>query len=86
MPAEAWVVVGGMILAGVAGTIWWARHYDRTVASYQNQVGAALAVHSQSRRLFHRQEDVLRRSLALLDRQGELVRRAESLMERLDKH
>jgi hypothetical protein len=71
MPAEAWVVIGGVVLAVMAGSFWYARQYDRTAATYQKQIDAANELH--------------RRSLALLDRQEELLGRAESLMERLEK-
>ena len=86
MPAEAWVVIGGVILAGVAGAIWSARQYDKRAADYQKQIDAAHDVHGRSQAMLDRQEEVYRRSLALLDRQEELLRRAELLMERLEKN
>src|SRR5262245_3874921 len=99
MPAEAWVVIGGVILAGVAGAIWSARQYDRRAADYKKQIDAARDVHGQSQALLDRQEqmhgrslavldrqeEVIGRSLALLDRQEELLKRAELLLERLEK-
>jgi hypothetical protein len=99
MPAEAWIVIGGVILAGVAGAIWSARQYDRRGAAYQKQIDAAHDVHRQSQALLDRQEgmhdrslavldrqeEVIGRSHALLDRQDELMKRAELLLERLEK-
>jgi positive regulator of sigma E activity len=41
MPTEVWVVIGGVVLAGAAGSFWWARQYDRRVATYHKQVDAA---------------------------------------------
>ncbi len=71
MSLDAWVIIGGMLLAGAAGSFWWARQYDRTAATYQRQVDTASELH--------------RRSLALLDRQEQFLERAEALMERLEK-
>jgi hypothetical protein len=85
MPAEAWVVIGGVILAGMAGAFWSARQHDKMAASYQTQIDAAHDVHGRSQTLLDRHEEMHRRSLALLDRQEELLRRAESLMDRLEK-
>jgi len=71
MAWETWVVIVGVILAAVAGTVWSARQYDRMAASYQKQNDAA--------------NELYGRSLALLERQEGLLRRAESLMERLEQ-
>jgi hypothetical protein len=86
MPAEAWVVIGGVALAVVAGAMWSARQYDKRAGDYQKQIDAAHDVHGRSQLLLDRQEEVNGRSLAILDRQEELLRRAESLMERLEKN
>jgi hypothetical protein len=75
-----------VILAGVAGTIWSARQYDKMAAGYHKQIGAAQDVHGRSLALLDRQEELHRRSLALLDRQEDVMRRAELLVERLEKH
>ena len=85
MAAEVWVVVLGVILAGVAGTVWSARKYDGMAAGYQKQVDAASVLHGRSEAILDRQEELHRRSLAVLDRQEELLRRAELLVERLEK-
>jgi hypothetical protein len=85
MAAEVWVVVLGVILAGVAGTVWSARKYYGTAAGYQKQVDASDVLHGRSEAILDRQEELHRRSLAVLDRQEELLRRAELLVERLEK-
>ena len=86
VPAEAWVVIAGVILAGMAGAIWSARQNDKRVADYEKQINAARDVHARSQTILDRQEEMHRRSLTLLDRQEELLRRAELLMERLEKN
>ena len=85
MAAEVWVVVLGVILAGVAGTVWSARKYDGMADGYQKQVDAASVLHGRSEAILDRQEELHRRSLAVLDRQEELLSRAELLVERLEK-
>ena len=93
MPAEAWIVIGGVILAGMTGAFWWARQYDRRVADYEKQFVAAQALLDRQERMnarslavLDRQEEVIGRSLANLDRQEELLKQAELLLERLEKH
>ena len=85
MAAEVWVFVLGVILAGVAGTVWSARKYDSRAAGHQKQVDASNVLHGRSEAILDRQEELHRRSLAVLDRQEELLRRAELLVERLEK-
>ena len=85
MAAEVWIVVLGVILAGVAGTVWSARKYDGMAAGYQKQVNAASVLHGRSEAILDRQEELHRRSLAVFDRQEELLSRAELLVERLEK-
>jgi hypothetical protein len=85
MAAEVWVVVVGVILAGVAGIVWSARKYDGTAASYQKQVDASNVLHGRSEAILERQEALQRQYLAVLDRQEELLGRSELLVERLEK-
>jgi len=85
MASEVWVVVLGVILAAVAGTVWSALKYDSTAAGHQKQLDAANVLHGRSEAILDRQEELHRRSLALLDQQEELLRRAELLVERLEK-
>jgi hypothetical protein len=85
MPAEAWVIIGGGILAAVAGIVWGARKYDKMAASYQGQVHASHDLHGRSETILDRQEELQRQSLALLDRQEEMLTRAELLVERLER-
>ena len=49
MPVEAWVVSGGVILAGVAGAIWSAPQSNRRDAYYQKQIGSAHDLHRRSK-------------------------------------
>lgn len=85
MAAEVWVVIVGVILAGVAGKIWSARRYDSMAGGHQKQLDAATVLHGRSEAILDRQEELHRRSLAFLDRQEELLTRAEFLVERLEK-
>jgi hypothetical protein len=85
MATEVWVVMGVVVLAGVAGTVWSARQYDRMAAGHQKQLDASNVMQDRSQAILGRQEEVHRRSLDILDRQEKLLRRAELLMERLEK-
>ena len=85
MAAEVWVVVLGVILAGVAATVWSARKNDSMAAGHQKQLDAATNLHGRSEAILDRQEELHRQSLAVLDRQEEMLGRAELLVERLEK-
>jgi hypothetical protein len=85
MPAEAWVVIGGVILAAVAGIVWRARQFDSMPRGYQEQIRTSRDLHGRSEAILDRQEELHRRSLAVLDRQEEMLKRAELLMERLER-
>jgi hypothetical protein len=65
MPAEAWVVIGSVVLAVLAGSLWWARQYDRT---YQKHIDASSELHRRSLALIDRQEELLGRAESLMDR------------------
>jgi hypothetical protein len=70
--------IGVLVLAGLAGTIWSVRRYEK-------QIDASLEAQRRSLDLLDRQESLLRRSQELLDGQESLMRRAELLFERLEK-
>jgi hypothetical protein len=85
MVAEVWVVVLGVILAGVAGTVWSARKYDSMAGGHQKQLDASNVLHGRSEVILDRQEELHRQSQTILDRQEQLLGRAELLVERLEK-
>lgn len=82
MPEEAWVVVGGVILAVVAGIVWSLRRCGKWAADHMR---ASYDLHGRSEAILDRQEELQRRSRALIDRQEEMLRRAELLVERLER-
>jgi hypothetical protein len=86
MSTDAWVIMGGVVAAGVVGAIRSARQYDQQVANYHKQIDAARNLHEKSEAMLDRQQEVIGRSLDLLVRQEELLKRAELLLDRLENN